>query len=305
MTTEMPIEGPWEHDQDVLNDLRMHYVEAGDGDPVVFLHGFPEFWYSWREQLPAFADAGYRAIAPDLRGYNRTEAPAGVSSYRLDRLVADVVALVEQCCGGSATIVSHDWGGIIAWELADRHPELVDQLVVLNAPHPKLYDREVHTLDQLLRSWYALAFQLPWFPEQLLGAFDARLMRRILTSGSRDGTAFTPAELSRYREAIGGPDGLRGPINYYRALGRSRIRASKLPLVGGDSTHPGRPQAGHIDVPTLLCWGLRDTALVPELSVGVDEWVSDLTVERFPAAGHWLHHELPDAITETILEELA
>jgi pimeloyl-ACP methyl ester carboxylesterase len=304
MTTATPIEGPWEHEQVVANDLRMHYVEAGAGDPVVFLHGFPEFWYSWREQLPAFADAGYRAIAPDLRGYNRTEAPPGVSSYRLDRLVDDIVALVEQCCDGSTTIVGHDWGGMIAWELAAREPAVVDQLVIMNAPHPRVYQRELTNLDQLLDSWYIFYFQLPWLPEYLLGAFDSRLLGRAFTETAVTPETFSPAELDQYREALHGPDELSGPINYYRALFRSVLRDGHTPLVPEYKTHPGAPQAEHIDVPTLLCWGLRDTALVSELSVGVDEWVADLTVERFPEASHWLQHDCPEAVTETVLEWL-
>ena len=300
---DAPIDGPWAHGTTTANDLQCHYVTAGEGDPVVFLHGFPEFWYGWRRQLPAVAEAGYRTIAPDLRGYNRTERPAGVEQYRLDVLVEDVVALVETLCDGSATIVGHDWGGLIAWEVAGRRPDVVDRLAILNAPHPELYDRELRSLDQLLRSWYILYFQLPVVPDRLLGAFDARLVRWLFENASEFENAFTPEDIDRYCRAVSRPGAPTAAINYYRALFRATIR-DELPLLSRPGHPPGAMQAGRIDVPTLVCWGLQDVALVPELTVGLDEWVSDLRLERFPAASHWLHHELPEEISETLLDWL-
>jgi pimeloyl-ACP methyl ester carboxylesterase len=302
-TTDAPIEGPWTHEQVHANDLRVHYVTAGDGEPVLFLHGFPEFWYGWRNQLPALADAGYRAIAPDLRGYNRTERPEEIEQYRIDRLVEDVVALVERLCDGSATIVGHDWGGGIAWEVAGRRPEVVDRVAVLNAPHPKLYERELQSLDQLLRSWYVLYFQLPVVPDRLLGAFDARFLGRYLAEASEFEDAFSATDIERYRRAACRPGAPTAAINYYRALFRSTLR-EKLPLLSDGDGHPGAMQAGRIEVPTLVCWGLQDEALVPELTVGLDEWVSDLRLERIPRASHWLHHEVPEQVNEALLDWL-
>src|SRR5262249_22187334 len=145
----------------VLNGLAFHYVEAGTGPLVVLLHGFPEFWYAWRHQIPALAGAGYYVVAPDLRGYNESDKPLGVRNYRIELLVQDVVALIEHTGVRRAVVVGHDWGGVIAWQLAMDHPERVDRLVILNAPHPAAFLRELRRPTQLLRSAYMLFFQLP------------------------------------------------------------------------------------------------------------------------------------------------
>ena len=162
-----------------LERLTLHYVEAGSGVPVVLLHGFPEFWYSWRHQIAALAAAGYRPIAPDLPGYNESDKPTGIASYRLELLVDDIARFIGAVAGGPAAVVGHDWGGVIAWELAMRRPELVTRLAILNAPHPAAFHRELQTPRQLLRSWYALFFQLPWLPEWLAAARNYALLRRL------------------------------------------------------------------------------------------------------------------------------
>src|SRR5262249_33835635 len=151
---------PWAHRHALVGGLRLHYVEAGAGPPVLLLHGFPEFWYSWRHQLPALAGAGFRAWAPDLRGYNESEKPAGVRNYRVRLLVEDVAGLIRHTGAGRATVVGHDWGGVIAWRLAMDRPELVERLVILNAPHPGAFLRELRNPAQWLRSAYVLFFQL-------------------------------------------------------------------------------------------------------------------------------------------------
>ena len=174
------IAGPWSHHQAIVNGVRLHYVEAGEGPLVVLLHGFPEFWYAWRDQIPALAAAGYRVVAPDMRGYNLSEKPPGVTSYRLEHLTADVAALIRQLGAERATVVGHDWGGAVAWQLPVFHPEVVERLAVLNAPHPGALLRELRTLEQLRRSWYIAFFQLPWLPELALRAGDAALLRRML-----------------------------------------------------------------------------------------------------------------------------
>src|SRR5215210_1657399 len=187
------------------NGIRLHCVEAGDGPPVILLHGFPEFWYSWRHQLPALAGAGFRAVAPDLRGYNQSDKPPGVESYRPELLVQDVVGLIEKLGGGPAVVVGHDWGGIIAWLATMRRPDLVQKLVVLNAPHPATFETEVRHARQLFRSWYAFFFQLPWFPEAVLRFQDFGIVGHALRHHTAHSDAFTREDIRRYREALAKP----------------------------------------------------------------------------------------------------
>ncbi len=164
-----------EHRYQAANGIRLHYVEQGTGPLVVMLHGFPDFWRSWRYQIPAFAQAGYRVIALDLRGYNLSDRPEGIAAYQLDSLTADVAAFVDELGGDPPVVVGHDWGGIIAWQLAMHHSESLRSLIVLNAPHPAAFDRELKRLSsQWLRSWYAILFQFPAVPEAALSAGNFR-----------------------------------------------------------------------------------------------------------------------------------
>ena len=152
--------------------VTLHVVRAGaEGPAVVLLHGFPEFWYSWRHQIDPLVDAGFSVVAPDLRGYNLSDRPREVGAYRLDHLVEDVAAVMRATGRARAHVVGHDWGGVIAWALAGAHPELVDKLVIMNAPHARSYVETVRrSLRQMLRSWYVLFFQLPLLPERALAA---------------------------------------------------------------------------------------------------------------------------------------
>jgi pimeloyl-ACP methyl ester carboxylesterase len=280
---------PWEHRRTAVNGLGLHYVEAGAGPPVVLLHGFPEFWYSWRHQLPALAAAGFRALAPDLRGYNESDRPAGPRNYRLGLLVEDVAGLISQL-GGRAAVVGHDWGGVLAWELAMRRPEVVGRLVVLNAPHPAAFRRELSNPVQWLRSWYVLFFQLPWLPEWLLGAGDYALLERALRRQPARPDAFTPEDVRRYKEALGRPGARTAALNYYRALFRYPRELSR----------PVR----RVTAPTLLIWGERDAYLGSGLSRGLGRWVSDLRVERLPGASHWVQNDDPARVNRLLIEFL-
>jgi pimeloyl-ACP methyl ester carboxylesterase len=261
------------------NGIDIHYVEAGHGPLVVLLHGFPEFWYGWRRQIPALAEAGFRVVAPDLRGYNRSERPSGIAAYRMDALVEDVVAVIGSM-GGQAVLVGHDWGGVIAWYTAMHHPASVRRLVILNAPHPAAYARELRRLSsQWWRSAYAGFFQLPRLPEKLWRARDFALLRRVLRGGPAD----DEEDIRRYVEAFAAPGALSAALHYYRA-------ALRCP----------RPRVRPIDLPTLILWGERDRYLSSALTRGLEPWVRDLTVERLPRATHWLHHEEPDTVNTRI-----
>jgi len=292
----MEIPGPWTHEQAVIGDVRLHYVIAGNPDDplVVLLHGFPEFWYSWRRQVPALADAGFRVVAPDMRGYNRSEKPHGVGSYGMDELVGDVVELIHRLDRERAHVVGHDWGGVVAWATAIREPEAVDSLAVLNAPHTGRYRELLRaSAEQRRRSWYALGFQLPWLPELLLGARDCAGVATMLRETAAPG-AFDETDLRRYREAACRPGALTAMLNYYRAAFRESIREEVRALLG--KSRPTR----EVGVPTLLVWGDQDAALSTELTEGLARWVPDLRVERFPEASHWVQNERPEAVNDVL-----
>jgi pimeloyl-ACP methyl ester carboxylesterase len=286
---------PWTHGWAQLDGVVLHYVEAGEpGDPlVVLLHGFPEFWYAWRHQIEALA-AEFHVVAPDLRGYNRSEKPSGVESYQLNRLVSDVVDLIDYFETGQAHVVGHDWGGVIAWEFGHRYPERLERLAVLNAPHLGALERELRSPAQLARSWYTLFFQLPRLPEFLLQRTNwlATLLRTDPTSA-----AFDERDIERYEHAIARPGALTAALNYYRAFGRSQLRRRL-----GDG-HGDRKRT--IDARTLVIWGERDRALGIGLTAGLDQWVPGVRIERLPEASHWVQNDAPERVNELLEEFLA
>ncbi|WP_255170473.1 alpha/beta fold hydrolase [Natrononativus amylolyticus] len=288
-----------DHRDCLVGGLRLHYVAAGptDGPLVVLLHGFPEHWYSWRRQLPALADAGYRVVAPDMRGYNRSEKPHGVDAYRLERLTGDLTGLIEtlEGDGASARVVGHDWGGVVAWATATARPAVVDRLVVLNAPHPTKYVREL-SAEQAARAWYAMLFQLPRFPEALLRADGYRALEDIFREEPIRPGAFTEDEISRFVRAMARPGALTSALNYYRAFARHTVRENApgaIPIVGRQFVDP----VERIEAPTLVLWGERDGALTVEQTEGLERYASDVRVRRYPDAGHWIHADRPESVT--------
>ncbi len=289
-----------EHHRARVNDVSLHYVTAGpeDGALAVLLHGFPEFWYSWRYQIPALADAGYRVLAPDMRGYNRSEAPDGVAAYDLDELVADVAGLIDHVGRERAHVVGHDWGGLVAWQVGIDRPAVVDRLAVMNAPHPAAYMRDLTTWEQLRKSWYVFAFQIPRLPEWGISRDDFAALEEAFDEGTTRPSAVTDADLERYRAAAR-QSGLEGPINYYRALARRRAKQSTVALSGGNWPD------WRVDVPTLLLWGERDMALATSLTRGVERWVPDLRVERYGDAGHWVQFDTAERVNEALVEFLS
>ena len=279
------------HRQWVVDGLRMHVAEAGTGPAVVLLHGFPDFWFTWRHQMPALVEAGYRVLAPDLRGYADTEAPRGVRAYRLERLVADVVGLIAAAGEEQVVLVGHDWGGEIAWTTAAAHPERVSRLAVCNMPHPLRFRQALRTRRQLARSWYIGLFQLPVVPELLFGLGRGWGLRRVLRDGAVRAGAFTGADLDRYVEALLVRGSLTGPLNYYRAAVRRTLR--------GDEVLDAR-SAG-VSCPVLVQWGEQDLALTPGLAEPPPALVPDARVVRYPDAGHWVHLDAPGPVTEQLV----
>jgi pimeloyl-ACP methyl ester carboxylesterase len=283
-----PAGHPAEHRFVTTPNLRFHTVQQGDGPVVLLLHGFPEFWYSWRHQLPALSGR-FRAVAPDLPGYNLSEPSPG--GYGLPRLVSHTLDLLDALGAARAHVVAHDWGGVIAWALAMWAPERVERLVILNAPHPGAYLRELRrNRRQRQASWYALFFQLPWLPEFLLSRDRCRPIGELLrrTAAPR---AFSNADLLAYRRALCRPGALSAALAYYRALGRAGLR---------NLTRSIRP----IATPTLIVWGQHDPALVPELADGLEAWVPDLRLVRVASAGHWVHLDRPALVNDELLRFL-
>jgi len=276
------------HREIEANGVRLHVVEAGRGPLVLLLHGFPEFWYAWRHQLPALAAAGFRAVAPDLRGYNLSGKPRGIASYAVATLAADVAALVTGLAEERAFVAGHDWGGALAWSLPGLQPGLVRKLAILNAPHPAAFRRELRrSKEQRRKSSYVLFFQLPWLPERKIrdGNF-AQLAKMLRRDPVRPG-AFTDEAVARYREALARPGALTAALNWYRAALR----------------HPPRlPQGPRtISVPTLVVWGEKDRYLGPGLAEGLDRWVPDLTLERLPDASHWVQADAPERVNDLLV----
>jgi epoxide hydrolase 4 len=273
-----------------LGEVRLHYVEAGDGPLVVLLHGFPEFWFGWRSQIPALAAGGFRAVAPDMRGYNLSSRPAGVAAYDTDRLAADVRDLIRERGADRAFLVAHDWGAGVAWATAMNHPEVVERLAILNAPHPRRMLHALRRPRQLARSWYMFFFQLPWLPERLLRAAGWSALRRAFDD-ARPG-AFTPHDISRYVEAWSQPGAPTAMLNYYRAAFRQTRRA--------------RARTGPVRAPTLVIWGERDRHLGAELAEPDRADVPNLErVVRLPDASHWVQHDEPERVGQLLIEFFA
>ncbi|WP_437603976.1 alpha/beta fold hydrolase [Sorangium sp. So ce590] len=272
--------------------VRLHYVEAGEGPLVVLLHGFPEFWYSWRHQIAALVEAGYRVIAPDMRGYNLSDKPRGVAAYALAELTADVAALIEASgAERAAAVVGHDWGGGVAWAFAGRYPALLDRLVILNCPHPQRLLAGFRTARQLRKSWYMLFFQLPKVPELLARRDDYAFFRASLKDDPQRLGAMSDEELARYVEAWSQPGALTATINYYRATFRpSGLRGLTRPL--------------RIAPPVLVIWGEHDRYLGAELAVPDPELVPNARVARIPDASHFVHYDRPERVNQLLLEFL-
>ena len=267
--------------------VELSVTTAGAGPPVVLLHGFPENARSWRHQIPALAREGFSAWAPDLRGYGQSDRPTGIAAYRLRHLTADVAALVAATGFPRAHIVGHDWGGIIAWTFAGQYPELVDRLVIMNAPHMKIYERKVWRSSQFFRSWYVGMFLLPRIPEALLSARDFAVMRRAFRAEAGVHNPFSPRDIEEYVTPLREPGALTAALNYYRANVFSHdIRAAASAIVSA---------------PTLVLWGDKDKALGTTLLEGLNEVAPHVRIRRFPEVGHWIQNEAPDQVNELLL----
>jgi pimeloyl-ACP methyl ester carboxylesterase len=272
-----------------LGEVRLHYVEAGDGLLVVLLHGFPEFWFSWRFQIPALAEAGFRVVAPDMRGYNLSSRPSEVAAYDTDRLAADVRDLIRERGAERALVAGPAGGAAAAGVAAMNQPGAVERLAILNVPHPRRMLQGLRQPRQLARSWYVLFFQLPWLPERAARARDWWGWRHVFESEAKPG-AFTPEDIERYVEAWSQPGAPTAMINYYRAALRQT---------------PGRAEARirPVEAPTLVIWGQRDRHLGADLAEPERADVPNLKrVVRLPDVSHWVHQDEPEQVSELLVE---
>ena len=270
-------------------NLKLHVTELGDGPPVVLLHGFPEFWYGWHAIMPKLAAAGYRVIAPDLRGYNKSDKPTAVSDYALETLASDVPALLDALGLPSVALVGHDWGGAVAWTAAMNHPERVARLVVMNMPHPVRFANAWKTLRQRVRSFYFYFFARRSFASALFRAFGALGQRLMLWWFS--GRTLNDAELDRYAEAGLQPGAMRASMSYYTALLASNPE---------DTVRNATP----LTIPTSIIWGAKDPAFDRGLA-SPGEWAPGAKVHFLEDAGHFVHLEAPDEVAKLLLQALA
>jgi pimeloyl-ACP methyl ester carboxylesterase len=273
-----------------VGELKLHYAIAGKGERlVILLHGFPEFWYSWRHQLVALAD-DYTVVAPDMRSYNLSDRPGNVSDYTIDHLADDVARLIRHFGRDQAAVVGHDWGAAVAWNFAFTRPELVWKLAALQVPPAFIWKRN-QTLRQYLASWYMFFFQLPFLPELVFTMNDFAVITRSLRRSTSVPDVFTDADFAIYKDAWSQTGAPSAMINYYRAnVSRARLRA----------------QDRKIDVPTLFIYGEKDQAVLPKTVAGIRSVVTGEYVEhRIPGSGHWVQQEAADEVTEVLRRFLA
>ncbi len=281
------IKEAWRDEYLISNGVRLHYVTQGEGPLMLMLHGFPEFWYSWRHQIPKFAK-DYKVVALDLRGYNESEKPQQQSAYMMRELIKDVEGVIKGLGYDRCILVGHDWGGAIAWCFAYAHPEMVERLIVMNIPHPAKFAEGLRTPVQLMRSWYAFFFQLPMLPEFLIELSDYQLIEFALKGMAVDKSAFTQADIDAYKNAAAKPGALTAMINYYRNAFLS-FQQQEWTL---------------LNVPTLMIWAEEDAALGKELTYGTEEYVKNFQIRYIANCSHWVQQERPELVNQYICDFL-
>jgi len=282
------LNGPWQHEYIVTNGVKLHYVTQGEGPLMLMLHGFPEFWYSWRHQIPEFAK-NFKVVALDLRGYNDSDKPEDKSAYVMAEFIKDVEGVIKGLGYDKCILVGHDWGGAIAWNFAYAHPEMVERLIVLNLPHPAKFAAGFRTPQQLLRSSYIFFFQLPWLPELLLQSADYGAIETAFTNMAVNKSAFTAADLDAYKDAAAKRGALTAMLNYYRNVLQQRLLSSDWSV---------------LEVPTLMIWGEDDAALGKELTQGTEAYVRNFSIRYISGCSHWVQQEQPQLVNQYMREFL-
>ena len=282
------LEGSWQHAYITTNGVKLHYVTQGEGDLMLMLHGFPEFWYSWRHQIPEFAK-DYKVVALDLRGYNDSDKPADKSAYVMDEFILDVEGVIKGLGYDKCILVGHDWGGAIAWNFAYAHPEMVERLIILNLPHPAKFAEGMRNPQQLLRSSYMFFFQIPWLPEFLIQSSDYQPIETAIKGMAVNKSAFSKEDLEAYKDAAAKRGAMTATLNYYRNIFQQRMTSQDWSV---------------LSVPTLMIWGEKDTALGKELTYGTEAYVRDFKIKYIPDCSHWVQQEKPELVNQYMREFL-
>lgn len=278
-----------EHTFIPTNGIQLHVAQAGPsyGSPLILLHGFPEFWYGWRNQLGPLSEAGLRVWAPDQRGYNLSDKPKGIHAYQIDELARDVAGLIDATGVERCYLAGHDWGAAVAWWVALRYPERVRKLAILNVPHPAVMMQTLASSPrQLRKSWYIFSFQLPFIPEAILRNSDWEQMAKMLTSTSQPGS-FTEEDLEQYRLAWWRKGAMHSMLNWYRA-------AMRLP--------PNLDSDLRIHVPTLILWGDQDIALEASMAQASADLCDDARLVMLSGAGHFIQHDEAEFVNTHLID---
>ena len=278
----------WKHDYITTNGVNLHYVTQGSGPLMLMLHGFPEFWYSWRYQIPEFA-SDFKVVTPDLRGYNDSDKPASQSAYVMNELVRDVEGIITGLGYEKCVLVAHDWGGGIAWSFASKYPQMLEKLIIMNCPHPAKFSEGLRTPQQLLRSWYMFFFQLPVIPELFLQSQDYQFIENAFKGMAIKKSAFSTEDINVYKDAAAKRGALTAMINYYRNILGS-------PMFNQNSSI--------LEVPTLMIWGEEDTALGKELTYGTESYVENFQIRYISNCSHWVQQEQPELVNQYMREFL-
>ncbi|MBD2093051.1 alpha/beta hydrolase [Microcoleus sp. FACHB-1515] len=275
-----------QHEYITTNGIKLHYVTEGSGSLIIFLHGFPEFWYSWRKQIPAFS-SDHKVVVPDLRGYNDSDKPIAQSAYVMAEFVQDLKGLIEGLGYDRCILVGHDWGGAIAWNFAYSYPQMLEKLIILNLPHPARFGQGLLMPQQLLKSSYIFFFQIPLLPELLLQANNYGAIETAFKGMAVDKSAITEADIEQYKAAMAKPGALTASLNYYRNILSQGMVSQDWSV---------------LEVPTLMIWGEEDTALGKELSYGTEKYVRHFRIRYIPQCSHWVQQEQPDLVNQYIRE---
>ncbi|MFW9835751.1 MAG: alpha/beta fold hydrolase [Candidatus Thorarchaeota archaeon] len=258
------------------NGIKLHTIIVGSGEPLILLHGFPEFWFCWSKVIPLLKD-DFKLIIPDMRGYNLSDKPKGIENYTVELLVDDIKGLSEELGLEKFSLIGHDWGGAVAWIFAEKYPELLNKLVILNSPHPKIFSRNLRTdKEQQKASFYIFEFYKPDGEKFIIENDYEQLKKFVFTS------SFSELDRKKYIEAWSQPGAIEGGVNYYRA------------------NQSFKKWTGFIEVPTLVLWGIKDKFLTPQLLDGLTEYVKDIQIEKNEEASHWITHDAPDFVSSKI-----
>ncbi len=278
-------------------EIELHYIAEGptDGEPVLLLHGFPQFSYCWRHQLKALGEAGYRAVAPDLRGYNLSDRPEKVEDYKMQHLVGDVGAFYKAFGWSKANLVVHDWGGAIGWVFAGLQPKLVKRFVAVDMPHGAAFHKaQNENIEQVMKSWYIWLFQAPEAAENFFGKNEARNIVNWVFRNPFDRNIFSKEDLEQYRQMLNRPGQLTAAFNYYRAN-----FAPQTVFTGQPSQQP------KVEVPTLLMYGTQDLAFASTVWEDTANYCTGpFRLVPLEGVGHWAPEQAPEEVTRLILEHI-